>query len=203
MKIDVRKIAENRNITVIERLLTDSKRGAAFKKEGRWYITVNKLDTPERKNFTIAHELAEIELYDREDITIDEKHRLSNTMASDMLLPEEQFKNDSKTLDLFQLKEMYPHASYEVIARKALKYKNSVLTIIDNRQKTLRAGSEGLAFQQNLMPFEKDIIEMCYKNKDKVTESNFEARCESYYIDEGRGVERVILFTEPNFLTDS
>lgn len=199
MKLDLYKLAEEKNITIIEKLLPDNKRGAAFKKNDRWYITLNRLDTPERKNFTIAHEIAEIELFDRDDITIDEKHRLANIRASQIMLPEEHFKSNVSKFNLLQLKEEYPHASHEVIARKILRFKNSVLTIFDNQAQTLRAGSEGMAFQQNIMPVEKETVRECYRCKAPVIKEDHIARCEAYFIDEDRGIERVILFTEEVF----
>ena len=94
MKRDLYKLAQEKNITIIEKLLPDNKRGAVFQKSGQWYIALNQLDTPERKNFTIAHEIAEIELFDRDDLTIDEKHRLANIRASEILLPDEHFKGN-------------------------------------------------------------------------------------------------------------
>jgi len=196
MKIDLFKLVEEKNITVKEKMLSDNERGAAFRKNGKWFIILNKLDTPERKNFTIAHELAEIELYYRKDLTLDEKHRLANERASDILLPEKQFCEDVNKYNLVELKEKYQQASYEVIARKSLKYKNRILTIIDNGLIKLRKASDGFVLQQDIFPFEKKVIGECYNKKENIIREDHQMRCEAYFIDEGRGVERVILFTE-------
>ena len=196
MKINIRDIAKKLNIEIIEKPFSDNLRGSAFKVNDKWFIAVNQLDPEERKNFTIAHELAEIELATREDLSDDEKHNLANIKAAEKLLPERSFKNDMFKFNLYQLKKLYPQASYEVIARRILDYKNAVLTIFDNFSKTIRIGSRGINFPQFLLPEEKKVVKKCYNLKGYSEKEKDNISIKGYYIDEGRGVKRVIMLTE-------
>jgi len=196
LKVNIREIARKLNIEIIEKTTPRNIRGSAFKVKDKWYITVNQFDSEERKNFTIAHELAEIELDSREDLTLDEKHNLSNILAAEKLLPEHVFKEDIYHYNLYELKKLYPQASYEVIARRTLAYKKAVLTVFDNFIKTLRIGSDGINYPQQLFSEEKELIDKCYKQKEYVQNNRDNLIMHGYFIDEGMGMQRVILLTE-------
>ena len=57
--------------------LRNDERGYALKHNGLWNVIVNKNDSIERQNFTIAHEYFAIELYNRLDLSLDEKDKIS------------------------------------------------------------------------------------------------------------------------------
>ena len=193
MKIDIRDTAAKLNIKILDKAIPGNIRGSAFKVKNKWIITVNSLDPEERKNFTIAHELAEIELDSREDLSQDEKHHQANIAAGKKLIPDESFKSDVHSNDLLQLKEMYPQASYEVIARRILAFKKAVLTIFDNYSKTLRIASEGINYPHLLLPEEKEVIDLCYKDENCMEKKKDNIAIQGYFIEEQNGIKRVIM----------
>jgi len=196
LRVNIREIAEKLDITIIDKAIPGAIRGSAFKVKGKWIITVNSLDSEERKNFTIAHELAEIELDSRTDLTSDEKHHLSNIRAGKKLVPDEPFKKDVHAFDLYELKEMYPQASFEVIARRTLAFKKAVLTIFDNHCKTLRIASEGINYPHLLLPEEKETINRAYESQGFIKEIKDNIITNGYFIEEENGIKRVIMLTE-------
>ena len=107
-------------VFIIEQDNYTDTRGAVFRAGNKWYITINANDTEERKNFSIAHELGEIILYDNNELSNDDKHKIANSIAAEMLMPEDKFKIDIQENNLYQLKEKYKNCSYEAIARRIL-----------------------------------------------------------------------------------
>ena len=194
--VDIRKKAEEMGVTILEEENPSDMRGTAFKVEGKWYITINPNDTEERKNFTIAHELAEIILYDNNELTIDEKHKMANNMAAEFLMPEMDFKKVLFHSDLYELKKLYSNCSYEAIARRMLNYIPQVLTIFDNRAIYTRIASESINFPSSPTKTELEVAEKCYQTRNKHEKTEENLKITGYFIDEGRGVERVILLTE-------
>ena len=194
--VDIRKKAEQFGVTILEEENPSDTRGTAFKINDKWYITVNPNDTEERKNFTIAHELAEIKLHDNDELTIDEKHKLANHMAAEFLLPEEDCRETFFRNDLYELKKLYSNCSYEVIARRILSFIPLVLTIFDNRKIYTRIASESINFPSSPTKTELEVAEKCYQIKSKYEKTEENLKITGYFIDEDRGVERVILLTE-------
>jgi len=194
--IDIRKKAEQMGVTILEEENPSDMRGTTFKIKGKWYITVNPDDTEERKNFTIAHELAEIILYDNNELTIDEKHKMSNYMAAEFLMPECDFKKALFNNDLYALKKLYSNCSHEAIARRMLNFIPQVLTIFDNRAIYTRIASESINFPSSPAKSELEVVEKCYQIRNKYEKTEENLKITGYFIDEGRGVERVILLTE-------
>jgi len=194
--VDIRKKAEEMGVTILEEENPSDMRGTAFKVEGKWYITVNPNDTEERKNFTIAHELAEIILYDNNELTIDEKHKMANNMAAEFLMPGIDFKKALFRSDLYELKKLYSNCSHEAIARRMLNFIPQVLTIFDNRAIYTRIASESINFPSSPAKTELEVAEKCYQTRNKHEKIQENLKITGYFIDEGRGVERVILLTE-------
>ena len=112
--------------------LRNDERGYALKHNGLWNVIVNKNDSIERQNFTIAHEYFEIELYNRLDLSLDEKDKLANELASEFLLPADKINSALKTHNLHKLKEKFPDVSHEVIARRMCQLLPVVVTVFDN-----------------------------------------------------------------------
>ncbi len=195
---DVFALANQRGIIVLEdEPVGENLRGAAFRKGDTWYILVNKFDHFERKCFTIAHELAEIELDGRDDLGLDERHRRANIMAAEILLPDAVFRNHVFNSPLPELKRLFPACSFEVIARRILQFRRGVLTILDNGEITLRTASENLNYPSLPSQFEMETIKECYKIRADCHKEYNNLRMESYFIDLNRMVERIILFVFP------
>ncbi len=194
--VDIRVKAEEMGVEIIEKEHINAVRGAVFQIKEKWYITIDKNDTEERLAFTIAHELSEIMLHDNEELTSDEKHQRSNILASELLMPEEDFKRDVFYNDLYQLKEIYRNCSYEAISRRTLVFIDQVLTIFDNKRKYLRIGPESVSFPSLPGKGELEAAEECYRLKNKYEKLKDNLKITGYFVDNGRGIERVILFTE-------
>lgn len=194
--VDVYMLAKERGIVILQEENPAPVRGSVFKINGIWHITVDPDDTIERQNFTIAHEIAETELYDAPDLSPDEKHVLANRIAGELLLPDDPFKNDVWIFNLIDLKMRYPHCSYEVIARRSLSFRNRVLTIFDNGRLTVRTASEEFQFPRQCTDLEKQIADKCYSQRKYCSGENDFISCEGCYVNAGRGVLRVILLTE-------
>lgn len=196
VRVDIREEAVSRGIQILEEENPDAVRGSLFQLQGMWYITVDPADTVERQNFTIAHEIAEWELFDAPDYTIDEKHKHANHRAGELLLPSDIFSKDVWKYSLLELKMRYPHASHEVIARRSLLFRPRVLTIFDNWNMIVRIAPDDLNYPRQCIQLETETIKICYQTRHLSLQSNDMIRCEGYFIDDGRGVLRVILFSE-------
>ena len=195
MEIDAIALAKAKGITILYNKSILEIRGAAFQKDGNWYILINPDDTIERQNFTAAHELAEIEMSQREDLTLDERHRLSNFRAGEILLPENVFRPLLFQKSLYELKMIFPKCSYEVIARRSLIFRQSILTIMDNHSLTLRMASSEMNFPSRPDSVELKVIRECYAVKNMVKESGDQLDFEGFYIEVNKNIRRVILFT--------
>ena len=193
--VDVFALAQSRGITILEEEpVRENIRGAALRKEDSWYILVNRYDSFERMCFTIAHEIAEIELDERDDLSLDEKHLRANIRAGEILLPDEIFKKSVYTSSLPELKSYFPACSFEVIARRILRFRQAVLTILDNGEITLRTATDQMNHPSLPTAFEMKIIKECYQLKSEIKRNYDNLSLEAYYIDLHSGIERVILF---------
>ncbi len=194
--LNVRKIARNKGVKVVESDFPTDQRGFLAKGKNGWVISVNRNDTPERKVFTIAHELGELEYMNDSDMDLDQKHEKANRFAGKLLLPEDVFIQDVWNYNLSELKQKFGYVSYEVIARRSLEFRNRILTIFDNNKKTLRKGSRNYNYPARLTAVEIDLIRKCYDLRTHVSEKDELLLVEAYYVDEGRCVKRVLLLTE-------
>ena len=183
-------------INILYQNLSPGLRGSVFQKEGHWYIIVNQDDSDERRNFTIAHEYFEIQLYERNDISIDDKHYLANQMASEYFLPEDTFGEAVHENNLFELKRMFPSISYEVIARRIPFFLPVIVSILDNKEVTSRFGSPDINFPRTISETEMKAANLCYDSRDKLTISDPPLDITAYFIDDSTSIERVIVIAE-------
>jgi hypothetical protein len=98
------------------------------------------------------------------------------------------------------LKERFPYASWEVIARRWASERPAVLTIYDNGKFTGRYGPGELKFPPRPSAAEVELIRKCYTGKRHLVEStgsDVGLEMHAFFVDDGRGVERVLLLTEP------
>ncbi|MBZ0264006.1 ImmA/IrrE family metallo-endopeptidase [bacterium] len=157
-------------------------------------VLIDSTQTEERQNFGLAHEVAHVLLGHRDELQPEEESE-ANELASELMLPASDFVADSG-LSLRELKEYYPHASFEVLGRRKLAYQQGVLTIIDNQDLTRRLFSD--SFQAPPRPVESEwkCIRACYDTKSDIQMLEKELSLTATYVDEGRGVLRVLLWTE-------
>lgn len=111
--------------------------------QSRWLLLLRREIRPERLQWAAAHELGEVLAieaithfgWDLGEIQPTGREWLANEIAKRLLLPFPQFILDGREVawDLIRLKERYPHASHEVIARRILDAPIPVvITIFDN-----------------------------------------------------------------------
>jgi hypothetical protein len=187
----IRSIAEQYNIKVRFHPLGEDIRGYKMEDE----IVLNSQNPIERNNWTLCHELGHIILRHSAEPT-EEEEREADSFAGETMLPAKDFARDAKGFDLPRLKELYPHASYEVLARRCLQFYPGCMTIFDQEELTLRLGSEGFAFNAVPTPNEMKVMKQCYRMKDGYSLNNENIYIQGFYIDQGRDVVRVILMAE-------
>ncbi|MBU1652417.1 ImmA/IrrE family metallo-endopeptidase, partial [bacterium] len=155
-------------------------------------------DLPEeRANWAFCHELAHLllkhhERMPRDTVEEEAQERAANFLASDLILPEEEFK-PLMHLSLEELKQRFSHASYEVIARRRLKFRPGLLTIVDDVKISARLAPDGWNRPMQLFPPESQALDRCLQEKNELVLQEEGMTVEATYIDEGRGVVRVIL----------
>ena len=154
---------------------------------------------PERRNFAFCHELAHhiLQHTAQESLSMD-MEREANKMAAELLLPPESFRKDATVYPLDQLKNLYPQASWEVIARSKLAIVPAVLTIFDNGKRSLRIAPDNFQFPRKLMPVENRVVEFCLLHHTNYIAHDDVVKVQGYFIDTGEGVQRVLLWTEFN-----
>lgn len=150
------QVAESLGFVVRFDPLPSASRGFLIREDHT--IVVNAFDRPERQNFTIAHEIGEFKT--PEKLPAVKREKWADEFAAELLLPSDLFKEYGRECgwDLGELKLFFHCASWEVIARRTLKYHPSVITIVDNRKIYFRRGS-GMRFPVKLMPEEIEAME--------------------------------------------
>ena len=146
----IRSLAEKYGVGVRVQPLAEGIRG--YKLDD--CVVLNESEPPERRNWTFCHEVAHIVLGHGADPS-DWEEREADRLAAELLLPEEEFLRESRRMELDRLKSIYPHASWEALARRMLYYRNAVLTIFDEGKMTLRVGSGDINFPPTPMKVEK------------------------------------------------
>jgi len=152
---------------------------------------------PPRMNWKFCHELAHVLLcHTGESLHTPEQEREADELAGELMLPEAGFRAPARREGLDALKGMFPHASWEVLARRRIRFRPAVLTIFDAEKLTTRQAPEGFAFPPRLTEPEREIVRRCYAGKDHLHSEAGGMMLEAYFVDEGLGVERVILLSE-------
>ena len=160
-------------------------------------IVLNELSLPERRNWTFCHELGHLVSGHGADPS-DEEEREADAFAAELMLPERDFIPDSKGMKLDELKELYPHSSWEVIARRCLQFHPAVLSIFDQKELTLRVGSSELNFPPEPMKEEMEVMEECYDKRTHLRSKSTGINIQGYYINQGMDIIRVILISQPD-----
>lgn len=164
---------------------------------------INRDLTPEQANWSYCHEAAHLQLgyskhLPRNESEEREQEREANLLAAELLLPAAQFRPRASD-SLSDLKRIFPHASYEALARRRLQFRPGLLTICDNGKVTTRLAPDGWNPPRALSPLEADAIRSCFRERTEIHLQRDEMRVEATYVDQGRGVLRVIAFLEGEF----
>lgn len=152
----------------------------------------------ERMNWTFCHELAHLlQGHGRSDKPVTaQAEKEAHELAQDLLLPPETFRADVYRLSLPELKVNYPQASWEVIARTRIRHRPGMLTIFDNGKRTVRQAPSPLCCPMQLHPLELEVKRALEAGKIAVQDNSDGLQVEGVFIDEGRGVQRIILIAE-------
>ena len=149
----------------------------------------------ERMNWTFCHELAHLLLkHGRAGSNVTAaQEKEAHQLAQDLLLPTQTFRTDTQRFSMPELKERYPQASWEVIARTRVRYRQGILTIFDNGRRTLRLAPPPLACPMQLLPAEQSVKQSLEAGQVFAEISDGGLHVEGVFVDMGRGVQRIIL----------
>ena len=188
-------MARRHDIELQLKRLTDGVRGYSIPERT---IVIDLDLSEERMNWTFCHELAHLlQGHGKPDGPVTTQHeREAHDHAQDLLLSPETFHPDAHQLSLTELKERYPQASWEVIARTRVRHKPGVLTIFDNDKRTVRTAPPPLHYPSKLHPLEHEVKQFLNANNPTAHRNGDDLQVEGVFIDEGRGVERIILIAD-------
>jgi hypothetical protein len=151
--VDPEQIARALKINVLDRDLP-MRRGQSYRYCGMKFVDIGRTGRAERRNFTLAHEIMELELPE----TITDKpmrHEIAVRGAAALLCPTPFFQEAcaGDSFDLFDLKEAFSTASHEVIALRSLDFAPAIVTVFDNgrlvnRQTSYPFGSQPVSPQE-------------------------------------------------------
>jgi len=116
------------------------------------------------------------------------------------MLPQDEFRQDMKQLEIPALREKYSHASWQVITRRWADERPAVLTIYDNHRMTGRYAPQNLTCPPKPSPPETQLIRDCYEARQHInrqTSGEIPLILQAFFVDDDMGVERVLLITEP------
>jgi len=154
---------------------------------------------PPRMNWRFCHELAHILLGHTEGKSINrEMEDEAEVKAGELMLPPEEFNPLIGSHDLIELKEQFPHASWEVVARRITEILPAVLTIYDNKKLRSRSAPSTLIYPSKPTPPEVALAAKCFEQKSNNNDSENGLEISGYFIDENESVKRVILITKVN-----
>jgi Zn-dependent peptidase ImmA (M78 family) len=194
--VDPQKIAKKLKIPFTESEIS-GRRGQNFVLNGHRVIDINKDDRPERKCFTLAHELIEI-LLPPEFISKDERHDIALVGAPYVLMPTEWFHDACVVtkFDIFKLKEIFSTASHEAVAVRTLAFAPGIITVIDDKKVTNRQSSMPGFSGKKLMPIEKKAADEALTTGERVSLKSSECETTAYPL-LNEEVKRIILRTIP------
>ena len=149
-------MARRHDIELHLKCLTDGVRGYSIPERT---IVIDLNLSEERMNWTFCHELAHLlQGHGKPDGPVTAQHeRDAHEHAQDLLLPPDTFRPDAYRFSLIELKERYPQASWEVIARTRVRHRPGVLTIFDNGKRTVRTAPPPLRYPSALHPLEQAV----------------------------------------------
>jgi Zn-dependent peptidase ImmA (M78 family) len=130
-------------------------------------IVVGAAERPEREQWAVAHEIGEsiaYRVFERLGVAFDEslptaRELVANRLASALLLPRRWFAVDGRELDwdLVELKDRYNTASHELIARRMLEMRPSIVITVCDQGCVYWRRSNVTARPPDLLPEERAI----------------------------------------------
>ncbi|MFN3821421.1 MAG: ImmA/IrrE family metallo-endopeptidase [bacterium] len=160
-------------------------------------IVLNPEVYPPRLNYAFCHELAHwilnhpFEPFLRKDI-----EQEAEVLAIELMLPREEFLRAMRSCDLAGLKERFPYASWEVLARRLGEFQPAVVSIFDDGLLTRRIAPPNQTCPRHPTSAEMQVVVQAFNTRSHQKTSINGLRLNAYYLDEGTGVSRVILLTE-------
>ena len=155
--INPERIARALRINVLDRELP-MRRGQSYRYRGMKFVDIGKTDRAERRNFTLAHEIMELEL---PDTILDKqaRHEIAVRGAAALLCPTRFFRDAcaSGPFDLFELKAAFTTASHEVVALRSLDFSEAIITVFDNGRLVNRQTSYPFG-PQAVSPQERELM---------------------------------------------
>ncbi|MBM3326472.1 MAG: ImmA/IrrE family metallo-endopeptidase [Calditrichaeota bacterium] len=186
-------LARRYDIEVHFELITDGREAYA---QNRRVILNPDVYLP-RLNYAFCHELAHILLgHTQQNHLRADIEREADRLAVELILPEAEFRQAMQNKTFLEIKACNPQASWEAVARRWAEFRPAVLTISDNGKITARCAPESLQYPPRTVSSENAIIARSFKFKSHQTDNIDRLNMQAYYIDDGRGFERVILLTE-------
>ncbi len=151
---------------------------------------------PERQNWAFCHELAHL-LLGHDNLTTPSlaEENATNHLAAELLLPREQFGLIANQ-PLSQLKNEFPHASWEAILRRKLQFVSGIGTIFDEGKMTFRSASPGLSCPHQPLPDEWQTARDAFNQAQSLQRLYNALKVNADYVDTGNGIRRVLLWTE-------
>ncbi len=194
----INRLAAEHGVTVAEAISIEEVKLAGVTGHDRLiHLDPNQFEP--RLNFSFCHELAHIllEHTSAAEITSD-MERDADELASELLLPMHEFKPAARSLDMKELKESFPHASWEAIGRRLLGLTDIVLTIWDDGKLTRRLGSPGYNFPPRPTRIETALAEELFRGDGDIPHLSKSAdpmQIGAWFVDEGSGIKRVVMLT--------
>jgi len=187
------RIARALRINVLDRDLP-MRRGQSYRYRGMKFVDIGKGTRVERRNFTLAHEIMELEL--PEAITAkDFRHKIAVRGAAALLCPACFFREAcaADALDLFGVKVIFSTASHEVVALRSLDFSEAIITIFDNGRLKNRETSYPFGAQP-VSPQERELVRQVMRSGEVEPDSWEAASATAYPVFEN-DFKRVILHT--------
>ena len=187
------RIARALRINVLDRDLP-MRRGQSYRYRGMKFVDIGKGARAERRNFTLAHEIMELELPDA-IAAKDLRHEIAVRGAAALLCPTPFFRAACTPgpFDLFELKATFSTASHEVIALRSLDFAEAIITVFDNGRLKNRQTSHPFGIQP-VSPPERELLRRAMRS-GKVENETWDAASATAYPVFENDFKRVILHT--------
>jgi hypothetical protein len=140
---------------------------------GQGIILVGPAERPERLQWAVAHEIGESVAYrvfealgvPPDEAPAEAREQVANHLASSLLLPRDWFVVDGPACewDLFALKERYPTASHELIARRMLEMPLPIVVTLCDQGSVRWRRSNSCSRPPKLLPDEMSAWRKCYE----------------------------------------
>lgn len=165
--------------------------------EEEWFVFLDRSSRHERQQFDLAHEIIEQHILDHPELLetpdveastlhpdelLDQAHRLACYCVKDFLVNRQWLAQDFQEVEgnLLRLKQLYPHASHELIAYATLPLLGlgAALTILDEpagqpRRIYRRVRADFRPIREPLTVAERELAEACFSTGEPQ-----EVRCE-------------------------